>query len=197
MNKEYVELKEGAYRLVGSRVSLDSIVYEFLEGHSPESIRESFSTLSLEQVYGAIAFYLARREEIDAYLREGEALFEQLRERLRRDNPELTRNALAGFARKVCVGYYMMYMVAQPHPTNRRVFDFSGKAALALVVLSDALRLIAYYGYLCLAEVCKVGQRAGLKSYRRAIKRLPQREPLKTLHKTLLHTHLSSALAFL
>ncbi len=91
MNKEYVELKEGAYRLAGSRVSLDSIVYEFLEGRSPESIRESFSTLSLEQVYGAIAFYLAHREEIDAYLREGEALFEQLRERSRRDNPELIR----------------------------------------------------------------------------------------------------------
>lgn len=91
MSKEYVELKEGAYRVAGSRVSLDSVVYEFLEGRSPEGIRESFPTLSLEQIYGAITFYLGHREEIDSYLREGELQFEELRERTRRENPALTR----------------------------------------------------------------------------------------------------------
>lgn len=53
-----MEQVEGAYRVAGSRVSLDSIVYCFREGLSPESIAESFPTLTLEQVYGAIAFYL-------------------------------------------------------------------------------------------------------------------------------------------
>ena len=91
MSKEYIELKEGAYRVAGSRVSLDSVVYEFLEGRSPEGIRESFPTLSLEQIYGAITYYLGHREEIDAYLREGELQFEELRERTRRENPALTR----------------------------------------------------------------------------------------------------------
>jgi uncharacterized protein (DUF433 family) len=88
MDKEYVELKEGAYRVGGTRVSLDSVVYSFKEGESPESIQRSFSTLSLEQVYGAIAYYLAHVEEIDQYLIEGEREFEKLHQASREADPE-------------------------------------------------------------------------------------------------------------
>jgi uncharacterized protein (DUF433 family) len=70
MNKEYVELKEGAYRVAGTRVSLDSVVYEFQSGASPECIRQSYPALTLEQVYGAIAYYLANQDAIDQYLSE-------------------------------------------------------------------------------------------------------------------------------
>ena len=89
MAKDYVENVEGAYRVAGSRVSLDSIVYAFLRGESPDVIAESFPALTLEQVYGAIAFYLAHRDAIDAYLRAGQANFERLREQARRDRPSL------------------------------------------------------------------------------------------------------------
>lgn len=89
MNRQYVEQIEGAYHVTGSRVSLDSIVYAFLSGQSPESIAESFPTLSLEQVYGAITFYLANKSEIDAYLREDEREFEALRQAARAANPLL------------------------------------------------------------------------------------------------------------
>lgn len=87
--ERYVEQVEGAYRVGGSRVSLDSVIYSFLSGQSPESIAESFPTLSLEQVYGAITFYLANRPEIDAYLREGEEKFEAIRQAVRAANPLL------------------------------------------------------------------------------------------------------------
>jgi len=89
MPKDYVENVEGAYRVAGSRVSLDSIVYAFLRGESPEGIVESFPALNLEQVYGAITFYLAHRDTIDAYLRAGKADFARLREQARRDHPSL------------------------------------------------------------------------------------------------------------
>ena len=89
MAKEYVELQEGAYRIAGTRVSLDSVVYGFLNGSAPESIQRSFPSLTLEQVYGAIAFYLSRRAEIDQYLLEGEKEFEKLHEASRKANPEL------------------------------------------------------------------------------------------------------------
>ena len=89
MAKEYVELHEGAYRIAGTRVSLDSVVYGFLNGAAPESIQRSFPALTLEQVYGAIAFYLSRRAEIDQYLLEGEKEFEKLREASRKANPKL------------------------------------------------------------------------------------------------------------
>ena len=68
MSTTYVEQSDGVYRVAGTRVSLDSIVYAFVSGQSAESIAQSFPVLTLEQVYGAITFYLARRDEIDRYL---------------------------------------------------------------------------------------------------------------------------------
>ena len=89
MSKEYVEQRNGGYYVQGTRVSLDSVVYAFLRGESSEGIVESFPALSLEQVYGAIAFYLAHREAIDCYLQKGKAEFAQLREESRRKHPQL------------------------------------------------------------------------------------------------------------
>jgi uncharacterized protein (DUF433 family) len=65
---EHVERREGVYYIPETRVSLDSIVYAFREGCSPESIREDFEGLTLARVYGAIAFYLDHQEAVDAYL---------------------------------------------------------------------------------------------------------------------------------
>ncbi len=78
-SKSYIEKRDGGYFIAGSRVSLDSVVYAFLRGASPESISRSFPLISLEEVYGAIAFYLSRQTEIDDYLREGDAQFDALR----------------------------------------------------------------------------------------------------------------------
>lgn len=87
--KGYIEKRGGGYYVGGTRVSLDSVVYGFLRGESAEGIADSFPALSLEQVYGAIAFYLAHRDEIDAYLESGRADFERLREEARRAHPLL------------------------------------------------------------------------------------------------------------
>ena len=86
MSKEYVTQVPGAYRISGTRVFLDSVVYAFLNGLSPESIVDSFPVLTLEQVYGAIAYYLAHQAEVDAYLRQGETDFAALSQRLREQN---------------------------------------------------------------------------------------------------------------
>jgi len=95
MSTEYINQQDGAYRVKGTRVSLDSVVYAFQRGASPESIVSSFPSLTLEQVYGAITYYLAHEQEIDEYLRKGEAEYEQRRaewrEELRRTKPELYR----------------------------------------------------------------------------------------------------------
>ena len=87
MSKDYVTQIDGAYRITGTRVSLDSVVYAFLNGQTPESIAQSFPVLILEQVYGAITFYLAHRAEIDAYLEQGEAEFAALRQAAREADP--------------------------------------------------------------------------------------------------------------
>ena len=69
MTVSYVEQRDGIYKIAGSRVSLDSVVYAFVGGQSAESIAQAFPTLTLEQVYGAIAFYLAHRDDVDRYLK--------------------------------------------------------------------------------------------------------------------------------
>ena len=87
----YVEQREDVYWVADTRVSLDSIVYAFLDGHTAESIQQSFPLLTLEQVYGAITYYLAHREAIETYLRTQEVAFETLKETLRRKNPQMAQ----------------------------------------------------------------------------------------------------------
>lgn len=68
MPKDYIEQRDGGYYIAGTRVSLDSIVYAFARGESPETIRQNFEVLHLEEVYGAIAYYLANQATVDDYL---------------------------------------------------------------------------------------------------------------------------------
>jgi uncharacterized protein (DUF433 family) len=88
---KYVEKKNGSYRLSGTRVSLDSVVVAFLTGQTPESIAQSFPTLDLEQVYGAITYYLAHRSEVDEHLARCQSEFEKKREAARKENTLLYR----------------------------------------------------------------------------------------------------------
>lgn len=63
---DFVERREQGFYVAASRVPLACVVREFQDGQSPEAIRGAFPTLSLEQVYGAITFYLGRKDEVDA-----------------------------------------------------------------------------------------------------------------------------------
>jgi uncharacterized protein (DUF433 family) len=100
MANGYVEERDGNYYVAGTRISLDSVVLAFRRGDSPETICQNFELLRLEEVYGSIAYYLANRPEIDAYLirqnekwaegrRGGEPLPSDVRERLMRARDEL------------------------------------------------------------------------------------------------------------
>jgi uncharacterized protein (DUF433 family) len=89
MKKEYVKKVEGAYRVGETRVSLDSLVYLFREGMSAEGMVDSYAALTLEQVHGALAFYLANQKEIDTYLIEGQRAAEVQHRQSRQTNAEL------------------------------------------------------------------------------------------------------------
>ena len=93
MEQTYVEKRDDGYCISGTRVSLDSIVYAFRRGASPETIKSSFPALTLEQVYGAITYYLSKQAEIDEDLRQSEEAYEATRQanhdQLRREKPEL------------------------------------------------------------------------------------------------------------
>jgi uncharacterized protein (DUF433 family) len=87
MSTEYIENRDQGYWISGTRVSLDSIVYAFLNGQTAETIAQSLPSLTLEQVYGAITYYLAHRAEIDRYLRQSEEVYAAQRETARQADP--------------------------------------------------------------------------------------------------------------
>ena len=86
---EYIEQRNGGFYVAGTRISLDSIAFSFKAGDSPETIRQNFSSLTLEQVYGAITFYLAHEQQVDANIREGEEEIQRTVPPLSESHPEL------------------------------------------------------------------------------------------------------------
>ena len=89
--RQYVDVRENGYWIAQTRISLDSVVRAFLSGFAPETIvTDCFPLLKLEQVYGAITWYLAHRPEFDSYLRKADAEFEDLRRAMNERSPELT-----------------------------------------------------------------------------------------------------------
>lgn len=68
-------------RLTGHRVFLEHIIGRWLNGSSPEQIAQELPTLELEEVYGAITYYLHNKASTDAYLeRARKSGEEQMRE---------------------------------------------------------------------------------------------------------------------
>lgn len=91
--KSYVHIDDhGVMRVGATRVMLDSVVAGFQQGHSPETIQQQYPAASLEEVYGAIAWYLAHTEEAEQYLARQAAVWEREREKAaRRPSPVLQR----------------------------------------------------------------------------------------------------------
>jgi len=80
--KDYVrEDEHGVLRVAETRVMLDSVIAAFHQGHSAETIAQQYPALTLEEVYGAIAHYLANRDEIDQYLDRQAGVWQQWRDR--------------------------------------------------------------------------------------------------------------------
>lgn len=88
---EYVEDRgEGVY-VAGSRVSLASVIYEFRDGASPETIRNNFPSLTLAQVYGAIAYYLNHPRESEGYLQRLAARWKELEQQAHPPSEDLQK----------------------------------------------------------------------------------------------------------
>src|SRR5215207_1017609 len=79
--KAYVRQSvDGAWRIGERDISLDSVVIAYQQGYSPETIQQLYPALTLEEVYGAIAFYLANRDEVHENHQRQEARWQQLRQ---------------------------------------------------------------------------------------------------------------------
>ena len=60
--------ENGAARVGGTRVTLDTIIAAFSDGATAEEIAQQYPSLELADIYQLIAYYLRRRSEVEAYL---------------------------------------------------------------------------------------------------------------------------------
>lgn len=76
--EDYFEFAEpDIIRLKGHRIFLEHVLERWLKGYSPEHIVHDLPTLTLEEVYAAITYYLHNKTAIDAYLERAQQLGEE------------------------------------------------------------------------------------------------------------------------
>lgn len=91
----------GVVKISGTRVTLDTVVYAFLDGATAEEIVFRYPSLDLTDVYATIAWYLQHRQEVDDYLVGREAEAAQIRREVEaRFDPKGVRERLLARRRK-------------------------------------------------------------------------------------------------
>jgi len=69
IEKYFDFLSENDIRFKGSRIGIETILYEYIHrDRAPEDIVRSYPSLSLEQVYAAILYYLHENQKVSNYV---------------------------------------------------------------------------------------------------------------------------------
>lgn len=84
----------GAIRVGNSRVTLDVVVENYENGMTPEGIVRVYDSLTLPDVYGAIAYYLQHQDEVRVYLKRREREAVELQAKIEAGHPPLSRQQL-------------------------------------------------------------------------------------------------------
>jgi uncharacterized protein (DUF433 family) len=68
--EEYFDfLSSDDIRIKGTRVGIETVLYDFIHrGNSPEAIADRYPSLTREQVYATVTYYLHNQGEVGAYL---------------------------------------------------------------------------------------------------------------------------------
>ena len=62
--------QDGVMRVGQTRVTLDTVIHAFEQGHTAEEIVSHYPALRLADVYAVIAYYLNHQADVQAYLRQ-------------------------------------------------------------------------------------------------------------------------------
>lgn len=84
----------GIVRIGNSRVSLDVLVEEYENGMTPDEMVSAYDSLAMADVYGAIAFYLRHRDEVQFYMKRRNDEAEALRVEIESRHPPIRRAEL-------------------------------------------------------------------------------------------------------
>ena len=78
----------GILRIDGTRMTVNQIVVWYKQGYSPEEIADQYPHLTLSQVYTALAYYHANKEEIEVSL----AIEEKKSDQLEQAHKQMSRS---------------------------------------------------------------------------------------------------------
>jgi len=93
-------ISEDAIRIAGTRVGIETVLRDYQEGASPEEIVLRYPTLSLEQIHATITYYLANREQVEAYLERVKQQQEEAWQEQQRHPSEFVRSLRERMERK-------------------------------------------------------------------------------------------------
>lgn len=75
-------------RIKGHRIGIENVLYEYLyREQPPEEIAKRFPSLSLEQVFATILYYLHNRSDVSSYMEQWIEHGRQMREEQERNLP--------------------------------------------------------------------------------------------------------------
>lgn len=75
-------------RLKGTRIGIETILYDYIHrSEAPETIATRYPSLTLEQVYATVTYYLHNREKVDAYLSDWLSYGQRMREEQEHNPP--------------------------------------------------------------------------------------------------------------
>jgi Uncharacterized conserved protein len=108
-------------RLKGTRIGIETILYEYIDrGRTPEEIAQTYPSLTLEQVYATILYYLQNKETISNYLKNWIEHGHKMREQQRLNPPPVSEKL-----RQLRVARQAQKSIESIYPTansvNRRI----------------------------------------------------------------------------
>ena len=93
------------FRIKGHRIAIEHVLEFFNQGIAPDAIqREQYPSLTLEEVYATITYYLHNKETVDAYLKRGE---------------------------EVAEAYYQEHLTREPDPATKRLRELAAQREAA------------------------------------------------------------------
>jgi uncharacterized protein (DUF433 family) len=84
-------LPTGDIRIHGTRIGIETVLEDYLDGASPEEIAVRYRSLALDQVYAVLLYYLRNQETMDTYLAAGRAEADQTYQEHQRNPPPVTK----------------------------------------------------------------------------------------------------------
>ena len=84
---------DGVLRVAKTSVTLQTVLWTFQQGSTPEDIVDQFPVLTLGDVYDVIAYYLRHQDEIDRYLDVQDQRYHKAANDLRAQIPETSLHA--------------------------------------------------------------------------------------------------------